>query len=188
MSPWAPNGSGPLGDAFIEIVEMMIVPVVFCTIIVGIAGVHADRSIGKSILKAMVLFYALTIVALITGLVSVEFLQPGVGMHIDVHAIDPKEAAKYAAQAKNLDTVDVLLHIIPKSFFTPFAEGEVLPVLLIAIVAGFALRKAGAAGEPFLRGIETIGNLGLLIATLYVACGFFVFVVLWVLAPSAASA
>lgn len=207
----------PLGDAFIKIVKMMIVPVVFCTIVVGIAGVHADRSIGKSILKAMVLFYALTIIALATGLVSVEMLQPGVGMHIDVHAIDPKEAAKYAAQAKNLDTVDVLLHIIPKSFFTPFAEGEVLPVLFIAIIAGFGLRKAGAAGEPFLRGIEsfssalflafgslmklapigafgaiafivaksgikTIGNLGLLIATLYVACGFFVFVVLWALA------
>ena len=207
----------PLGDAFIKIVKMMIVPVVFCTIVTGIAGVHADRSIGKSIVKAMGLFYALTIVALLTGLVSVETIQPGFGMHIDVHAIDPKEAARYAAQAKPLDTVDMLLHVIPKSFFTPFAEGEVLPVLFIAIIAGFGLRKAGPAGEPFIRGIEsfsaalflafgslmklapigafgaiafivakngikTIGNLGMLIATLYVACGFFVFVVLGLLA------
>ncbi|WP_407049355.1 cation:dicarboxylate symporter family transporter [Methyloraptor flagellatus] len=220
LGHFAPDIAGhakPFGDAFIKIVKMMIVPIVFCTITIGIANVDAGRSIGSSILKTMLLFYALTIVGLATGLIAVETIQPGLGMHIDVHAIDPKEAARYAAQAKPLDTVDVLLHIIPKSFFTPFAEGEVLPVLFIAIVAGFGLRKAGLAGETFLRGLEsfsaalfmafgslmklapigafgaiafivaksglkTIGNLGLLIVTLYVACGFFVFVVLWALA------
>ncbi|WP_332117453.1 cation:dicarboxylate symporter family transporter [Azorhizobium caulinodans] len=207
----------PLGDGFIKLVKMMIVPIVFCTIVVGVAGVHADRKIGASLLKTMLLFYGLTIIGLMTGLIAVETIQPGAGMHMDVHAIDAKEAARYAAGAKKLDTVDVLLHIIPPSFFTPFAEGEVLPVLFIALITGFGLRKAGVSGEPFLRGVEafsralfaafgymmrlapigafgaiafivaksglkTIGNLGLLIFTLYVACGFFVFVVLWGLA------
>ncbi len=207
----------PLGDAFIKIVKMMIVPIVFCTITIGIANVDASRSIGRSLVRTMALFYVLTIIALFTGLAAVEIIKPGLGMHIDIHSIDAKEAARYAAQAKPLDAVDVLLHIIPKSFFSPFAEGEVLPVLFVAIIAGFGLRKTGVAGEAFLRGLEsfssalfsafgllmklapigafgaiafivaksgikTIGNLGLLIATLYIACGLFVFVVLWALA------
>jgi Na+/H+-dicarboxylate symporter len=206
----------PLGDAFIKIVKMMIVPVVFCTIVSGIAGVGGGK-VGPTLLKAMVLFYVLTAIALVTGLAAVGTLHPGLGMHIDPQSIDPKEAATYVNQAGKLDFVGVLLHIIPTSFFTPFAEGEVLPVLFIALVLGFGLRRAGKAGEPFVQGLEafskglfaafgmlmrlapfgafgamafivaksgiqTIGNLGLLIATLYVACGFFVFVVLSALA------
>ncbi|MEK9283039.1 cation:dicarboxylase symporter family transporter [Bradyrhizobium sp. ISRA442] len=207
----------PLGDGFIKVVKMMIVPVVFCTIVLGIAGIGRERSVGSTLLKAMALFYVLTAVALFVGLISVEALQPGAGLHIDVHAIDPTEAARYARSAKKLDAVEMLLHVIPRSFFTPFAEGEVLPVLFIAIITGFGLRKIGGAGEPFLRGLEsfsralfaafsflmklaplgafgaiafivakngirTIGNLGLLILTLYVACGIFVFGALWLLA------
>lgn len=203
----------PLGDAFIKIVKMMIVPVVFCTIVIGIAGVGGEKKIGPTLLKAMGLFYVLTIIALLTGLVAVEGLRPGAGMHIDPHVIDPKEAARYASQAAKLGLVDVLLHIIPPSLFTPFAEGEVLPVLFVAIILGFGLRKAGTSGQAFVNGLEsfsrglfaafgflmklaplgafgamafivaknglqTIGNLGMLIATLYVACTFFVFVVL----------
>ena len=113
----------PLGDAFIKIVKMMIVPVVFCTIVIGIATVGGNQSIGKTLLKAMLLFYALTIIALITGLVAVESIKPGDGMHIAASSLDPSEAARYAKSAKPLDTIDVLLHIIPQSFFTPFAEG-----------------------------------------------------------------
>ena len=116
----------PMGDAFIKIVKMMIVPVVFCTIVIGIATVGGDQSIGRTLLKAMALFYVLTIIALVTGLVAVETIKPGVGMHIAASSIDPSEAARYAKNAKPLDFIDVLLHIIPQSFFTPFAEGEVL--------------------------------------------------------------
>jgi Na+/H+-dicarboxylate symporter len=207
----------PLGDAFVKIVKMMIVPVVFCTIVTGIAGVGGQKRIGPTLLKAFGLFYALTVVALLIGIATVEILQPGAGMHIDPHAIDAKEAARYAASAAKLDLVDVLLHIVPSSFFSPFAEGEVLPVLFVAVVLGFGLRRAGAAGQAFVGGLEsfakglfaafgmlmqlapvgafgamaytvaksglqTIGNLGLLIGTLYVACLLFVFVVLWGLA------
>jgi Na+/H+-dicarboxylate symporter len=207
----------PLGDAFIKIVKMMIVPVVFCTIVIGIATVGANQSIGKTLLKAMLLFYVLTIIALVTGLVAVESIQPGSGMHIAASSIDPSEAARYAKSAKPLDTIDVLLHIIPQSFFTPFAEGEVLPVLFISIITGFGLRRAGKAGKAFLGGLESfsaalfaafsflmklapfgafgaiafiiakngiksIGNLGLLIVTFYLASMFFVFVILAALA------
>jgi aerobic C4-dicarboxylate transport protein len=207
----------PLGDAFIKIVKMMIVPVVFCTIVIGIATVGGNQSIGKTLLKAMGLFYVLTIIALTVGLIAVETIKPGEGMHIAASSIDPGEAARYAKGAKNLDFVDVLLHIIPPSFFTPFAEGEVLPVLFISIILGFGLRRAGAVGKVFLGGLESfsaglfaafgflmklaplgafgaiafiiakngiksIGNLGLLILTFYVASLFFVFVVLALLA------
>ena len=207
----------PLGDAFIAIVKMMIVPIVFCTITLGIAKVEANRSIARSLLRTFALFYALTILALTLGLVAVETIQPGSGMHIGIASIDVKEAARYAAQVKPLDTVGVFLHLIPKSFFAPFAEGEVLPVLFVAMVTGFGLRKAGAAGEAFRNGLEsfsaaiflafsammklapigafgaiafivaksglkTIGNLGLLIVTLYVACALFVVLVLGLLA------
>ena len=146
----------PMGDAFIKIVKMMIVPVVFCTIVIGIATVGGDQSIGRTLLKAMALFYVLTIIALVTGLIAVETIKPGVGMHIAASSIDPSEAARYAKNAKPLDFIDVLLHIIPQSFFTPFAEGEVLPVLFISIITGFGLRRAGKAGQPFLGGLEFI--------------------------------
>jgi len=207
----------PLGDAFIKIVKMMIVPVVFCTIVIGIATVGGNQSIGKTLLKAMGLFYVLTIIALTVGLIAVETIKPGEGMHIAASSIDPSQAAQYAKSAKKLDFIDVLLHIIPPSFFTPFAEGEVLPVLFIAIITGFGLRRAGAAGKAFLGGLESfsaglfaafgflmklaplgafgaiafiiakngiksIGNLGLLILTFYIASIFFVFVVLALLA------
>ena len=144
----------PLGDAFIKIVKMMIVPVVFCTIVIGIATVGGNQSIGKTLLKAMGLFYVLTIIALTVGLIAVETIKPGEGMHIAASSIDPSQAAQYAKSAKNLDFIDVLLHIIPPSFFTPFAEGEVLPVLFISIILGFGLRRAGAAGKVFLGGLE----------------------------------
>jgi len=207
----------PLGDAFIKIVKMMIVPVVFCTIVIGIATVGGNQSIGKTLLKAMGLFYVLTIIALTVGLIAVETIKPGEGMHIAASSIDPNQAAQYAKSAKKLDFIDVLLHIIPPSFFTPFAEGEVLPVLFISIILGFGLRRAGAVGKVFLGGLESfsaglfaafgflmklaplgafgaiafiiakngiksIGNLGLLILTFYIASIFFVFVVLALLA------
>jgi len=148
----------PLGDAFIKIVKMMIVPVVFCTIVTGIATVGADESIGGTVLKAMALFYLLTILALATGLVSVELLKPGVGMHIDPKSIDPAETARYVKNVKSLDYIDVLLHIIPRSFFEPFAEGEVLPVLFISIITGLGLRRAGAAGASFLGGLQSFSK------------------------------
>ena len=207
----------PLGDGFVKLVKMMIAPVVFCTIVTGLTSLGDSKEIGKTLLKAMGLFYALTILALITGLVAVFFLHPGAGMHIDPKNLDASVATRFASQIHIHGFADFVLHIIPNAFFGAFAEGEVLPVLLLAVLCGFGLMRIGAAAKPVLDsidgfshmlfaafgiimrlapigafgamaftvgryGIKSIGSLGLLIGTFYVACGFFVVVVLGVLA------
>ncbi|MDN3920075.1 C4-dicarboxylate transporter DctA [Roseateles violae] len=207
----------PLGDGFVKLVKMMIAPIVFCTIVSGITSLGDAGGIGKTLLKAMGLFYALTIAALLTGLVAVTLMQPGAGMHIDPTHLDAAVAAKYTSQAQPRGFVEFVLHIIPNSFFGAFAEGEVLPVLLLAVLCGFGLTRIGATGKAVLEGIDSfahmlfaafgfimrlaplgafgamaftvgkygiksIGSLGLLIATFYVACIFFVVVVLGLLA------
>ena len=207
----------PLGDGFVKLVKMMIAPVVFCTIVTGITSLGDSKEIGKTLLKAMGLFYALTILALITGLVAVFVLQPGAGMHIDPKNLDASVATSFAKQIHIHGFTDFVLHIIPNAFFGAFAEGEVLPVLLLAVLCGFGLTRIGATARSVLDniegfshmlfaafgiimrlapigafgamaftvgryGIESIGSLGLLIGTFYVACIFFVVVVLGVLA------
>ncbi len=206
-----------LGDAFIRIVKMMIAPIVFCTIVLGITSVSEQVGVGKTLAKAMGLFYALTIIALLTGLVAVSLLKPGVGMNIDPATLDKGVIAQYAKSASNMGFIPFFLHIIPHTFFGAFVEGEVLPVLFLAIVVGFGISKAGEPARPIVRalesfshvlfstfnilmrfapigafgamaftigkyGIQAIGSLGFLMATFYVACGFFVFVVLGLLA------
>ncbi|WP_454019652.1 C4-dicarboxylate transporter DctA [Azospirillum sp. Marseille-Q6669] len=207
----------PLGDGFVKLVKMMIAPVVFCTIVSGITSLNDTREIGKTLVKSMALFYALTVAALLIGLAAVMIIEPGVGMHVSAASLDPTVAARYAKQAAPVGFTDFVLHIIPHSFFGAFAEGEVLPVLLISVLVGFGLTRVGKAGEPVVQGIESfshvlfaafgfimklapigafgamaftvgkygidsIGSLGLLILTFYVACGFFLVVVIGALA------
>jgi Na+/H+-dicarboxylate symporter len=207
----------PLGDAFVKLVKMMIAPVVFCTIVTGITALGDSREIGKTLLKAMGLFYALTILALLTGLAAVLLMQPGAGMHIDPKQLDASVASRFASQVHIHGFVDFALHIIPNAFFGAFADGEVLPVLLLAVLCGFGLARIGTSARPVLEGIDgfshmlfaafgmimrlapvgafgamaftvgrygikSIGSLGLLIATFYIACIFFVVVFLGVLA------
>jgi Na+/H+-dicarboxylate symporter len=207
----------PLGDGFVKLVKMMIAPIVFCTIVSGITSLNDSREIGKTLLKSMGLFYALTILALLTGLGAVFLMQPGAGMHIDPTHLDAAIAAKYSSQVPPRGFTEFVLHIIPGSFFGAFAEGEVLPVLLLSVLCGFGLTRIGPVGRSVLDGIDgfahmlfaafgfimrlaplgafgamaftvgrygikSIGSLGLLIATFYVACTFFVVVVLGLLA------
>ena len=207
----------PLGDGFVKLVKMMIAPIVFCTIVSGITSLNDTREIGKTLLKSMALFYALTILALLTGLASVSLLQPGAGMHINPAQLDASVAAKFSAQVPPRGFTEFVMHIIPHSFFGAFSEGEVLPVLLLAVLCGFGLTRIGAAARPVLDGVDgfahmlfsafgfimrlapvgafgamaftvgrygikSIGSLGLLIGTFYVACIFFVVVVLGLLA------
>jgi aerobic C4-dicarboxylate transport protein len=206
----------PLGDGFVKFVKMMIAPIVFCTIVSGITSLNDSKEIGKTLLKSMGLFYVLTILALFTGLTAVLLLQPGAGMHIDPTHLDASVAAKFTANAPQGFT-EFAMHIIPHSFFGAFADGEVLPVLLLAVLCGFGLTRIGKAAQPVLDsidgfshmlfaafgfimklaplgafgamaftvgryGIKSIGSLGSLIGTFYVACLFFVFVILGLLA------
>ncbi|AIB13273.1 sodium:dicarboxylate symporter (plasmid) [Azospirillum argentinense] len=207
----------PLGDGFVKLVKMMIAPVVFCTIVSGITSLNDTREIGKTLVKSMALFYALTVAALLIGLAAVMIIEPGVGMHVSAASLDPTVAARYAKQAAPVGFTDFVLHIIPHSFFGAFAEGEVLPVLLISVLVGFGLTRVGKAGEPVVQGIESfshvlfaafgfimklapigafgamaftvgkygidsIGSLGLLILTFYIACSVFLVVIIGTLA------
>src|SRR2546425_6059768 len=156
----------PLGDAFVKLVKMMIAPIVFCTIVSGITSLNDSREIGKTLLKSMGLFYALTILALLTGLAAVFLLQPGAGMHIDPKQLDAAVAAKFASQVPPRGFVEFVLHIIPASFFGAFAEGEVLPVLLLAVLCGFGLTRIGKPAQPVLDSIDGFSHM------LFAAFGF----------------
>lgn len=206
-----------LGDGFIKLVKMMIAPIVFCTIVLGITSMSEKAGIGKVLLKAMGLFYVLTIIALLVGLAAVFLLRPGVGMNIDPATMDQSVIQQFRSAAAAMSFSEFFLHIIPHTFFGAFAEGEVLPVLFLAIVVGFGITHAGSAGRIVVEGLEafsqvlfatfallmraapigafgamaftvgryglkSIGSLGFLMLTFYVACGFFVFVVLGLLA------
>src|SRR6478735_10255662 len=105
----------PLGDGFVKLVKMMIAPVVFCTIVLGITSLNDGKEIGKTLLKAMGLFYALTILALVTGLVAVFVLQPGAGMHIDPKNLDASVATSFAKQIHIHGFTDFAMHIIPNA-------------------------------------------------------------------------
>ncbi|MEM9460020.1 MAG: C4-dicarboxylate transporter DctA [Myxococcota bacterium] len=145
----------PLGDGFVKLVKMMIPPVVFCTIATGITSLGDGGTTGRTLLKALALFYALTIVALLLGLGAAYIGAPGVGLDIDPTEIDPSVAAHYTDRMGEVGFTDFLLRIIPKSFFAAFTEGEVLPVLLIALLVGCALAKVGPRGATILRGIQS---------------------------------
>ena len=209
----------PLGDAFIKLIKMMIAPVVFCTIVTGIAGMTDKSTLGRLMGKTLLLFLVLTVISLFIGLGAVYLFQPGVGMNIDPATLSTASIAQYTASAAKLSVVDFFMHIIPATFMGAFNKGEVLPVLFIAVLCGFALSAMGERGRPVLDvlesasqmvfrifgylmrfapvgafgalaftvgqyGITSLGSLAKLIATLYIACAFFVFVVLGALCRS----
>ena len=158
---WPESGKAlkPLGDGFIKLVKMLIAPIIFCTVVHGIASMSDLKKLGRVGGKTLLYFEAVSTLALVIGLVVVNVLKPGAGFHIDPHTLDPKIGASYAAQAHSLSTTDFLLNIIPTSFFDAFAKGELLQVLLVAILTAFALNALGERGKPMLRAIDTISQL-----------------------------
>ncbi|MFF5991365.1 cation:dicarboxylate symporter family transporter [Prauserella flavalba] len=146
----------PLGSGFVSLIKMMISPIIFCTIVLGIGSVAKAAKVGKVGLLALCYFLLMSTFALAIGLVVGNILHPGEGMHLD-----PADAAAVQEQAAEggEGTVDFLLGIIPESLVSAFTEGSVLQTLLVALLAGFALQKMGGAGEPILRGIEHIQRL-----------------------------
>lgn len=146
----------PLGDAFIALVKMMIAPIIFCTVVHGIAGMNDFRRVGRVALKTLVYFEVMTTIALFVGLIAVSLWRPGTGMNIDPVALDPAVVKSLAAQAKAGTAADFLLHIIPTSFFSAFTQGDLLQVLLVALLFAFGLTLAGERGRPVL---DLIGRL-----------------------------
>ncbi|MGE8357984.1 MAG: dicarboxylate/amino acid:cation symporter, partial [Microvirgula sp.] len=149
----------PLGDGFIKLVKMMITPIIFCTVVVGIAGMEDMKKVGRVGGKALLYFEVVTTLALVIGLFVVNTLKPGAGMHVDPATLDTKSIAKYTAAAEHQSAVDFVLHIIPNSVIGAFAEGEILQVLLFSVLFGFGLSLMGKGGKPVLEFIEKVSHV-----------------------------
>jgi aerobic C4-dicarboxylate transport protein len=159
---WSGADLKPLGDAFIKLVKMIVAPIIFCTVVHGIASMADLKKLGRIGGKSLLYFEIVSTIALAIGLLVVNVLQPGAGMHIDPSALDAKAIAAgkdFAEKAHSLSTVDFLLNIIPTSFFDAFAKGDLLQVLLVAVLTAFAIGFLGERGRPMLDGIEFAGKI-----------------------------
>ena len=148
----------PLGDGFIKAIRMLIGPIIFCTVVHGIARMTDLARVGRVAIKAIVYFEVLTTIALIIGLLAVNLLRPGKGMNVDLSHVDVSAVKPYLAQTQNQTPVQFLLNIIPQTFVGAFAEGNVLQVLLISVLFGFALARLGDRGKPAADFIETLAR------------------------------
>jgi aerobic C4-dicarboxylate transport protein len=149
----------PLGDGFIKLIKMMIAPIIFCTVVIGIAGMEDMKKVGKTGGLALLYFEVVSTFALIIGLVVVNVLQPGAGMNIDASTLDTKSIAAYTGPGKMVTTTDFLLNIIPTAWVDAFAKGEILQVLLIAVMFGFALHRFGGRGTLVFDFIEKTSHV-----------------------------
>ncbi len=148
----------PLGDGFVKLIKMLIAPIIFCTVVHGIASMEDMKRVGRVGLKALIYFEVVTTFALLVGLVVVNVLQPGVGMNADPKTIDTKSIQVYTTKAGQQSTVDFLLHIIPNTIVGAFAEGEILQVLFFAVLFAFALFMLGERGKPVLTLIDIVSH------------------------------
>jgi aerobic C4-dicarboxylate transport protein len=148
----------PFGDAFIKMIKMLIAPIIFCTVVHGIAGMEDLKRVGRVGIKALIYFEVVTTLALIVGLVIVNILQPGAGMNVDAKAIDTKSIQIYTTKAGQQGTVEFFLNIIPATVVGAFAEGEILQVLFFAILFAFALSLLGERGKPLLNLIDIVSH------------------------------
>lgn len=149
----------PLGDGFVGLVKMLIGPIIFTTVVVGLAGMGDLKKVGRVGFKALLYFEIVTTLALIIGLVVANTFAPGAGFHANPAALDTKGLERYTSAAKEMSTVEFLLHIIPKTFVSAFAEGEILQVLLLAILFGLALGRLGDHGRPILNLMNEVARV-----------------------------
>jgi aerobic C4-dicarboxylate transport protein len=149
----------PLGDGFIKLIKMIIAPIIFCTIVVGIAGMEDMKKVGKTGGLAVLYFEVVSSVALVIGLVVVNIWQPGVGMNVDAASLDTKGIAKYAQPGQMQSTVDFLLNIIPTSVVDAFAKGDMLQVLFFSVLFGYAMHAFGERGKPVFELIEKLSHV-----------------------------
>lgn len=150
----------PLGDAFIALMKMLIGPIIFLTVVIGIAGVSDVKKVGRVGVKAILYFEVVSTLALVIGLVVVNTLRPGSGFNIDPATLDASAVANYAKQAHDRTTVDFLLGIIPKTFTEAFTgNGDLLQVLLVSVLFGFALIALGNTGKPVLGLLDALSKV-----------------------------
>jgi aerobic C4-dicarboxylate transport protein len=148
LSPAKAVAMKPLGDAFIRLITMIIALVIFCTVVSGIAGMQDMKKVGRVGGKALIYFEIVSTLALLIGLVVGNVVQPGNGFNVNPATLDPKAVAEYAGQAKAQSVTDFLLHIIPTTVVDAFAKGDILQVLFLAVLFGFALSLVGQRAKP----------------------------------------
>jgi len=159
FDPGLATAMKPLGDGFVKLIKMIIAPVIFCTVVAGIAGMQDMKKVGRVGGKALLYFEVVSTFALAIGLIVANVIKPGAGFNVNPATIDTHSIAQYTDKTKALTTTDFLMNIIPNTFVDAFAKGEILQVLLIAILCGFALSMMGERGRPITRGVETLSHM-----------------------------
>jgi aerobic C4-dicarboxylate transport protein len=149
----------PLGDGFIKVIRMLIAPIIFCTVVHGIAQTANVARVGRVAIKSLIYFEVLTTIALLIGLVAVNVIQPGVGMNVDLSKVNTSLVDPYVKQTGVVGFVPFLMNIIPQTFFGAFAEGNILQVLFISLLCGFALIWLGPTGRPLVDLIDLAGKM-----------------------------
>ncbi|SEA86653.1 dicarboxylate/amino acid:cation symporter [Lonsdalea quercina] len=149
----------PFGDGFVKLIKMIIAPVIFCTVVTGIAGMESMKAVGRTGAVALLYFEVVSTIALLIGLVVVNLMQPGAGMNVDPATLDASLVSNYASQAAEQGVIPFLLDIIPASVIGAFASGNILQVLLFAVMFGFALHRLGAKGKIVFDVIESFSKV-----------------------------
>jgi aerobic C4-dicarboxylate transport protein len=151
--------TGPLGDAFIKLIRMLIAPIIFCTVVTGIAHMADMARVGRVAIKALIYFEVMTTVALIIGLLAVNILQPGTGMNVDVSKLNPAVVDPYVKLTHEVGFIPFVMNIIPSTFVGAFTDGNILQVLFIAILSGFVLVWLGEPAKPVVDLVDTFGKM-----------------------------
>jgi len=144
----------PLGDGFIRLVKMIIAPIIFCSVVLGIAGLEDLKKVGKTGGLGLLYFEGVTTLALFVGLVVINVVQPGAGMNIDPDSLDTSDVADHISASSLPGTIEFILNIIPVTVVDAFARGEILQVLFFSVLFGFALHKIGGRGTVLFEVIE----------------------------------
>ena len=145
----------PLGEAFIKLIKMMIAPIIFCTIVTGIANMQDTKKVGRVGLKAILYFEVVTTISLIIGLLVINFLKPGAGMHANPATLDAASVQGYITESKSHGVIDFILNIIPDNIINALSNSSLLQVLFFSVLLGFALSKMGERAAPLLKGIKS---------------------------------
>jgi aerobic C4-dicarboxylate transport protein len=149
----------PLGDGFIKLIKMLIAPLIFCTVVHGVASMSDLKKLGRVGFKTLLYFEVVSTLALVIGLVVVNVLKPGEGFNIDPKTLDPAQTQSYVQTAKHLSTTEFLLNIIPNTFVSAFVSGDLLQVLLVAVLTAFAISALGERAQPVLRAIDRLTEI-----------------------------